>query len=87
MNNRFPVVYTGTNSPHCNFCGSVWGVDATLDTRFGHTDAQAREYGWLYCCGQCWARVMYAAYSNRPDQKPRNYQGYRPIKERIRWDS
>lgn len=78
MKNRFPLVMHNGESVRCTFCGSQWGVDAVLDYRFGHTEQQARAYGWLNCCGMCYARVMTAAYCNRPDQKPKGYRGYRP---------
>jgi len=75
---NFPLVMTNGNPNTCHFCGSRWGVSPELDCRFGHTEKQARAYGWFYCCGWCYAHVLNGAYSNLPEMKPRDYQGYRP---------
>lgn len=78
---NFPIVFTNKiQLPHCNFCGSIWGVTPTLDYRFSHTDKEARQAGWLFCCGYCWAHIMHASYSNRKSMKPKDYKGYYPVK-------
>jgi hypothetical protein len=75
---RFPCVLTNGALPHCNFCNDVWGVEATLDYRFSHSEQEARAAGWLFCCGWCWAHVLYAPHSNLLSMKPQDYRGYRP---------
>jgi hypothetical protein len=75
---RFPLVLTNGVPPHCNFCNDVWGVETTLDYRFGHTEQEARDAGWLFCCGSCWAHVLHAPYSNRPEMKPQGFVGDSP---------